>query len=105
MKTDQARTGKTFRKLMECLLKVSAGVEVVLVVPTRAAASELFCKAVGMLESYHELSSLSITSRSNLVKIHGCKGSLTIVDVDNSRPYKEHRQINSSFQIVRDCDD
>lgn len=40
MKTDQARTGKTFRKLMECLLKVSAGVEVVLVVPTSAVASD-----------------------------------------------------------------
>lgn len=105
MRTDQARTGKTFRKLTECLLKVSAGIEVVLVVPTRAAASDLFCKAVGMLESYHNLSSLSITSRSNLVKIHGCKGSLTIVDVENSRPYKEHRGMNDKFQIVRDCDE
>lgn len=105
MKTDHSRSGRTFRKLMECLLKVSAGVEVVLIVPTKLAASELFCKAVGMLESYHELSSLSITSRSNLVKIHGCKGSLTIVDVENSRPYKEHRGMNAKFQVVRDCDE
>ena len=105
MTSTEPRSGRTFRKLLECLLKVSAGVEVVLIVSTKPESNDLFCKTVGMLESYHELNQLSITSRSNLVKIHGSKGSLTIVDKDNSRPYKEHRQVNDKFQIVRDCDD
>lgn len=105
MTSNTLRSGRTFRKLLESLLKISAGVEVVLIVSTKTQANDLFCKAVGMLEAYHELNQLGITSRSNMVKIHGSKGSLTIVDVENSRPYKEHRQINSDFQIVRDCDD